>query len=249
MLLKIISGTKANIFTSILACIQQLNNEVVLRLDTDTLCIQGMDSSHVSMYELKLLKEWFEEFNITESNTYGFSCDIINKILSKRKDKQDICIDFEDETNIKFIFTDDISKKTYTVSSLDVDVETLEVPEQEYDIDIGISSKLFKDIIDELDIFFDDTLLKCDENTVNFIGKNDIVQSNIEIDTENMLSYEYTEEMEMRLSLRYLKIITSISKICNEVLLHLHNESPLRIDFQFDDDHKFKFYLAPKLDE
>lgn len=146
MLLKIISGTKANIFTSILACIQQLNNEVVLRLDKDTLCIQGMDSSHVSMYELKLLKEWFEEFNITESNTYGFSCDIINKILSKRKDKQDICIDFEDETNIKFIFTDDISKKTYTVSSLDVDVETLEVPEQEYDIDIGISSKLFKDI-------------------------------------------------------------------------------------------------------
>jgi proliferating cell nuclear antigen PCNA len=249
MLLKIISGTKANIFTSILACIQQLNNEVVLRLDKDTLCIQGMDSSHVSMYELKLLKEWFEEFNITESNTYGFSCDIINKILSKRKDKQDICIDFEDETNIKFIFTDDISKKTYTVSSLDVDVETLEVPEQEYDIDIGISSKLFKDIIDELDIFFDDTLLKCDENTVNFIGKNDIVQSNIEIDTENMLSYEYTEEMEMRLSLRYLKIITSISKICNEVLLHLHNESPLRIDFQFDDDHNFKFYLAPKLDE
>jgi len=249
MLLKIISGTKANIFTSILACIQQLNNEVVLRLDTDTLCIQVMDSSHVSMYELKLLKEWFEEFNITESNTYGFSCDIINKILSKRKDKQDICIDFEDETNIKFIFTDDISKKTYTVSSLDVDVETLEVPEQEYDIDIGISSKLFKDIIDELDIFFDDTLLKCDENTVNFIGKNDIVQSNIEIDTENMLSYEYTEEMEMRLSLRYLKIITSISKICNEVLLHLHNESPLRIDFQFDDDHNFKFYLAPKLDE
>lgn len=98
-------------------------------------------------------------------------------------------------------------------------------------------------------MFFDDTLLKCDENTVNFIGKNDIVQSNIEIDTENMLSYEYTEEMEMRLSLRYLKIITSISKICNEVLLHLHNESPLRIDFQFDDDHNFKFYLAPKLDE
>ena len=249
MLLKIISGTKANIFTSILACIQQLNSEVVLRLDEDKLCIQGMDSSHVSMYELKLLKEWFEEFNITESNTYGFSCDIINKILSKRKDKQDICIDFEDETNIKFIFTDDISKKTYTVSSLDVDVETLEVPDQEYDIDIGISSKLFKDTVDELETFFDDALLKCDENTVNFIGKNDIVQSDIEIDTENMLSYEYTEEMEMRLSLRYLKIITSISKICNEVLLHLHSESPLRIDFQFDDDHNFKFYLAPKLDD
>ena len=249
MILKIDAGAKATIFTQVLACIQQLNSEIVIRLEDDSLYIQGMDNSHVSMYEMRLLKHWFQLYKVESSNTYGFSCDVLNKILSKRTEKQDIHIDFSDETKIKIILSDEISKKTYIISSMDIDIETLNIPEQEYDIDIGISSKLYKDTIDELSTFFDDMTVKCDENTVIFGGKNDNVESSIEIDTEHMISYEYTDDMQMTFSIRYLKIVSLLSKICKEMLLHLHNEYPLRTDFNFDDEHRFSFYLAPKIDD
>lgn len=248
MILKIDAGAKATIFTQVLACIQQLNSEIVIRLEDESLYIQGMDNSHISMYELRLFKHWFQLYEIEFSNTYGFQCDTLNKILSKRTEKQDIYIDFSDETKIQLIFSDEISKKTHIISSMDIDIETTGIPDIEYDIDIGIPSKLYKETIDELATFFDDMTIKCDEDTVIFGGKNDNVESSIEISTEHMTSYQYTDDMKMTFSIRYLKIISLLSKICKEMLLHLHNEYPLRIDFNFDDEHRFSFYLAPKID-
>ena len=69
--------------------------------------IQGMDLSHVALYEILLNKHWFDAYklNTGDSKIISISLDILSKVLAMRQKNQIILINFDDnpdKLNIQF---------------------------------------------------------------------------------------------------------------------------------------------------
>ena len=58
---------KCDIFVHIFQHLKLFSNNVNLRFDEDKLYVQGMDGSHVSVFELNITSSWFDEYNIEQN--------------------------------------------------------------------------------------------------------------------------------------------------------------------------------------
>ena len=57
---------KSEQFGTIFQNLTQIANEIAMRFSEDKVYVQGMDSSHVCMFELVLKKEWFSVYELSE---------------------------------------------------------------------------------------------------------------------------------------------------------------------------------------
>lgn len=114
-------GNKSFIFSEILKRLKIFTESIVINFSNDYMYIQGMDSSHVVIFELKIYSKWFDTYVITKEQNYeyGINTNIISKILSVRDESQHIRLHQEDDNidklQISFINTssnEEIKKNT-----------------------------------------------------------------------------------------------------------------------------------------
>ena len=84
MRLEISCAKKADIFTTMFQNIKLFTVSMSVTFDIDRLYVQGMDSGHVSIFEINLTKEWFDVYELSEPVTIGMSTIIFHKILNTR---------------------------------------------------------------------------------------------------------------------------------------------------------------------
>ena len=92
MRFEITDKKKRDIFITIFNHLKNFTESLVLNIEPNRLYIQGMDTSHICVYELILYASWFQVWDITDSKTFGLSLPIFNKILHICSDKQSIQI-------------------------------------------------------------------------------------------------------------------------------------------------------------
>ena len=66
-------------FVHIFQHLKLFSNNVNLRFDEDKLYVQGMDGSHVSVFELNITSSWFDEYTIEKDNVIGINSNILFK--------------------------------------------------------------------------------------------------------------------------------------------------------------------------
>jgi hypothetical protein len=64
MEIKITDLQKAIVFVELFQYLKQFVSIISLTLKTDQFYIQGMDSSQISIFEISLMNDWFDEYNI-----------------------------------------------------------------------------------------------------------------------------------------------------------------------------------------
>ena len=62
--------------------------EVNISVTSEGMYVQGMDPSHVGIFELKLKPEWFTSYECKHDQLMGVNCDIISNILNCIADGQ-----------------------------------------------------------------------------------------------------------------------------------------------------------------
>ena len=68
---------KVKQFNDIIKKMQKVCPEVNFVFDTDGLYAQGMNSSHVIIFELKLKNDWFDQYECTRTSIMGVNCSIL----------------------------------------------------------------------------------------------------------------------------------------------------------------------------
>ena len=81
MRFEITDKKKREIFITIFNNLKNFTDAIVLNIEQDRLYIQGMDNSHICVYELILQSSWFHVWDIAEPQVFGLSLPIFNKIL------------------------------------------------------------------------------------------------------------------------------------------------------------------------
>ena len=79
---------KATQFITILKTFKSYNDHITFQLLDERLYIQGMDNSHISLYELNIKPTWFSNYQVDtlDQRVISVSSNILTKVLSFSRD-------------------------------------------------------------------------------------------------------------------------------------------------------------------
>lgn len=250
--------TRADLFAGLFQHMKLFTENMNIYFNTEHLFIQAMDSSHVSICEVKLPSNWFDVYNVSENVMLGINTNIMFKVLHSREKSHSIKIVHNkediDKLEITLISKDtSVYDKNYAIPLVDIDVELMAIPSMEYQAEITFPSPVFSTLIDQMKMFGDTLSLTCSEEKVEMSAESQECGKmfvNIPIDDLNAFAIEEDELLDMTFSLIHLKNFCMFGKMSKEVEVNLKRDFPIKLVYTLDhDDARAMFYLAPKIQD
>ena len=141
MKLILIDKTKKDIFVVFFQLLKNFTNAVNILFHEDYMYIQGMDKSHVCLYDIKVFSTWFDNYEILkeDSKTICVSTSTIHSVLSISQDNQSLHIHFQgdpDKINIDFINEKQLKgefSRFFEIPLIECELELLDIPSVDYD--------------------------------------------------------------------------------------------------------------------
>ena len=135
-----------------------LSDYVTIHKEEEGLHMQGMDPSHVCMFDIMLATQWFTIFEEDEDDTEMISVParIFNRVLSTYGKDQSITIEIDtngDKLNMEFTGGKTTCDKYFEIPLVHLEQELMSIPEEESQADIEITSKKLTDLVTQFEIF------------------------------------------------------------------------------------------------
>jgi len=258
MKLSISEKSKKDIFVSLFQLLKSCSSMITMMFQEDHLYIQGMDSAHVCLFDLKIMYEWFSFFEKSpeDASTICVNSGILYNVLSFTQDKHCINIEYEgDPETIKIsLMVEDGAgdyNKFFKIPLTDCETDLLGIPEVEYDAEVSINSKKICELGSQLMVFGDIMNIKCTEEefTLSSEGTNGTMEVNVPIDDLTEFSISEGEEIMLSYSLNYFYKMCLTTKLSTEIQLGICKEYPMRIKYDLGENSTLMFYIAPKIDD
>jgi len=259
MNLTISNPVKAEQFTYIFQHLKLFTDPINIRFEKSGIYVQTMDTTHVSIFELKIPSGWFDKFCHTEDSAIliGISSSLLFKILNTRDKAQAIMIsqDTMDKLSIQFscigeIEVKGIFDKHFEIPLMDITEEHMTIPNIEFQAEIALPSSTFASIIQQLKLFGETIDISCNEEKILLCSnsiENGRMFVEIKIDDVDEFSINEGENLEVSYSLNILNNICLYHKIAKNIDIKLCNDYPMRISYDLGEGGSVVFYLAPKI--
>ena len=224
---------------------------------------QAMDSAHVCLFELKLEKNWFDEYKVDKEIEIGIAAVLFCKMIECLKENQTIILHMDnsdDKLSIDLVGEKGINKY-FEIPLIDVDIECINIPETEYDADIELQSELFTELINEMSLFHDILNIKCNGDNVSLTSNGESGKMSVKMNDDDILTYAIEEDAEIQLafSLAYFHKMCLFRKLASSISIHLSSEAPMKMVYRLDDTsyddmeadeckNYLRFFLAAKVE-
>jgi proliferating cell nuclear antigen len=249
---------KKDIFISIFQLLKSSSSQINLTIKKNTFHIQGMDKSHVCLFDLKLYFEWFDYYEVNKQYEMCFDSGTFYSIISTKGDEQALVFYLEEDTDtlsIELKNNETVKKgdynKFFKLPLLDYEYQQMVIPTTDYDAEFTLPSKKVTDMLSQLSNFGDDLNVKCSEDCVDFKASGNSVEMRVNIPTDDMSSYAIVEDEVINLtySVIYVSKMCITNKLTDDVDFSLSNESPMKINYNLGNDSSLMFYIAPKISD
>ncbi len=261
MKIEIQDTNKCETFISIFKHLKNFTEKVCIFIDEDKMYLQGMDGSHVCVYELFLQSSWFDvwnpEFNNSLKHKFGIYLPIFNKMLNIWTNLHTIKLEFQGGDNLNIHITSKIEKgifnNIFALPIIDIEADCLTIPDTEYEVDIIMKSSQLKSTLDSLSQFSDTLDVYCNDKKLLLKSNSTEGSMKVEIDIETieLLAVVEGETVESSFAIKYITYICQFHKLNNNVEIHMSPELPIQMIYNIGDDekNKMRFYLAPKIND
>ena len=140
---------KKEMFINIFGILKNSTSQINAILKHEHFHIQGMDKSHICLFDVILDKSWFDSYivdNSNENTELSFDASIFYSIINTKSDEQQLIIKLKGELlEIEFLNNQDTIQNEYNkyfhIPILEYDYEEMNVPEMEYDVEFSLPSK------------------------------------------------------------------------------------------------------------
>jgi proliferating cell nuclear antigen PCNA len=259
MHLSITHKEKKQLFISLFHLLKSCCSITTIFFHKEKLYIQGMDPSHVCLFDISIFSDWFDSYKVEEHDNSQISINtsFLYTILSMTQEQQTIHLHYTGDTDIVKIdvMIDENSKgefnKFFTLPLTEVETVLLEIPTVEYDAEFSIPSKKMNDLISQLSNFGAIINLQCSEEEVK-IGAKDIGgEMMVHISMDDLTEYSISEGEELRLSysLHYIHKMCVTTKLCQVINFSISRDYPLKIHYDIGNNSSVAFYIAPKIED
>ncbi|NXK71178.1 PCNA protein, partial [Amazona guildingii] len=144
----------------------------------------------------------------------------------------------------------------YEMKLMDLDVEQLGIPEQEYSCVVKMPSAEFARICRDLSHIGDAVVISCAKDGVKFSANGELGNGNIKLSQtsnvdkeEEAVTIEMNEPVQLTFALRYLNFFTKATPLSPTVTLSMSADVPLVVEYKIADMGHLKYYLAPKIED
>ena len=299
-----------NIFTML----NESTDSLTFMCQTDKFYTQGMDRSHIYLYELNLMAEWFSFYNVETPVTISVDGKILSSIFKIYEDGQILCMKYtkdEDTLSIEFIKnnvetqellnTENVEKidapiisvkktkgkkkandddnivisieetlkpvkkpkkvknvkKTeinfenyFNIPLMDIELELLNIPTEEYDLIFDIDSKPLSNLLTNQKVFSDTLNIKNTDTDIIFSLTGDIGNMTTKLNIDSLDNYEKQENTKINMSfaVNIVKLIIN-DNINNKLTISLTQNNPLKVHYDLEYMSSLDYYLAPKIDD
>jgi hypothetical protein len=100
---------KKDVFVSVFQVLKNCSSIISCTFEEQLLHIQGMDKSHICLFDVKLNKTWFDSYILSEKKIISFDSNMFHSIISTKSDNQSFNFKMdshnEDTLHIDFITT------------------------------------------------------------------------------------------------------------------------------------------------
>ena len=258
MRIQISDKKKKDIFVSLFQVLKNCSSLICVMIETELLHIQGMDKSHVCLFDVKLNKNWFTNYEINESNKICFDSNVFHSIISTKSENQDLIITMNnDEKDVVYINFESIEakkgdfKKSFKMPLAEYEYEEMNIPTVDYDAEFSLSSKQINEMFSQLSNFGSDIIINCSETSISLTTNGITGEMKVDIHIDDVTSYSIVEGEDITLtySLAYINKMCITNKLSTDVDFSLSNECPMKISYDLGDDSSMIFFMAPKMND
>jgi proliferating cell nuclear antigen len=250
---------KKDIFISIFNLFKSSSSHINLNINKNTFHIQGMDKSHICLFDLKLFCEWFDYYEVNKKYELCFDTGTFYSIINTKSEDQALVFYLDEDKiytlSIEFKNSENCKKTDYNkffkLPLLNYEYDEMVIPSTEYDAEFVLPSKKVTDMLSQLSNLGDDLNIKCSEVCVDFKASGNSVEMRVNIPTDDMSSYAVVENeiINLTYSLIYISKMCITNKLSSDIEFSLSNESPMKINYNLGNKSSLIFYIAPKLSD
>jgi proliferating cell nuclear antigen PCNA len=247
---------KRDIFLALFQILKGCTSLVTIFFNDDHIYIQGMDKAHICLFDMKIMKEWFDHYEINASDMTDISIDTttFHTILNMVKDDQSITIFYEGHGDNLDIELTSVSKlnydKYFSIPLADMENDLLNVPDTDYDAEFSINSKKICEMTAQMICFGSDIRINCGEEKINLSTQGVLGDMLVTIPLDDLNEYSISEDetVDLLYSLSFLHKMCLTTKLSANINFAISKNYPMRIAYDLGDDSKLLFYLAPKIE-
>jgi len=258
MRIQISDKKKKDIFVSLFQVLKNCSTLISITFEPDVAHIQGMDKSHVCLFDVKLNKNWFTKYDIIDSTKICFDSNVFHSIISTKSENQDLIIKMNsDDQDVLYINFESIEakkgdfKKSFKMPLAEYEYEEMNIPTVDYDADFSLLSKQITDMFSQLNNFGNDIIINCSETSISLTTNGITGEMRVDIPIDDLSSYSIVEGEDITLtySLAYINKMCITNKLSADVEFSLSNECPMKISYDLGDDSSMIFFMAPKMND
>lgn len=253
---RIIEG---KIFKQLIEAIKDLVTQANFDCSDEGMSIQAMDSSHVSLVEVKLRETGFDHYRCDRQVNIGIDSNNMSKILKCAGNDDILTLKAEDEPDTLMLQFEDKKKERtsdFEMNLVEISDEQLGIPDTEYSCTVRMPSMDFQRIIRDMATLGDTCTIACSKEGVRFRVSGDLGEGNIliratsssEKEEENVL-IDVDEPVELTFAMRYLQHFIKATSLGPSVVISMSEGVPVVIEYPIEEIGHVKYYLAPKIDD
>jgi len=244
------NAKKRRLFTTIFQIIKTCSSVVHIHLTQDAFSIQGMDHSHVCLFDIQFKMQWFDKYEVIDM-LINIDTIILSNILSFGVDTAEIRIEPSEDT-IQIDFIHSKYSKFFNIPLIDVDYSWMSIPTCEYDTEFLIPAKIIHEVCSQLITFGDILTICCTEENITLHTK-DISKGEMKvvISIDDLIDYSIVEgeKIEVQYSLQYIQKFCLNTNICDNIHFSISKDAPLKISYLSHEDCIIQFFIAPKIED
>ena len=241
--------TKDSIFYTLFITLNEIDYEsCIFKISPENIYIQATDIAKISILDMTINKEYFEEYNIEDTYIIDFDINIINKICKILNKKY--CIQFSIIDNYLYIetlrnTTDDIIKKFRINTNIVKNYDFIDINKLTYNNSYIIDSKLLTNIFNEIFVFSDDINFTINNKNICFSAAHDMgdIQYYYNHDNDSDCDSDSDIDINVAFKLKYL-VKFKLSQLFENITIKVNNDKPILLKLK-DANININYIIAP----
>lgn len=255
---------EAHLLKRLVDSLKDLVQDVNLLLTPTGLSMQAMDSSHVALVSLLLPNVAggaFTEYRCDRQfMSIGISMGSLAKVMKLGDAQDEVVLQAGEEANcLKITFRNPKTQKTteFSMNLVEIDEETLQVPETVYNSVVVLNSSDFAKTCLQMHTMSETLTIQTAPDSISFSVDGELGSGKVTISSKGMgmngkdqTHLEVVEPVRQSFALKYLTLFNKAASLSPYLKLQLHAEQPLQVEFTMENEAgHLKFFLAPKISD
>jgi len=253
MLLKTVQSGAMRTLVEVL---KDVLNDVTLTFDSTGVKIIAMDGSHVALIHMKLEADRFEHYHCDKELNVGVCMQSWYKLMKTVSNNDTISMfmteDDTDKLGISIHNSDKNSITNFNLKLLDIDNQTLNIPDVEINCVVTMPSNDFQRLCRDMSNISDTVEIISKDDSLVFTCNGDFASQETVIGeaTHGLIFTKKEHETHVggKFSLKYINLFTKSTNLCNSIELYIKNNYPLILKYGVANLGVVRFCLAPKME-